>query len=246
MIRRLFRWAFYAAIFAIVLIVAGILLFDTFARSMVENRIRRETGLETKIGAVHTRLGSASIAIEGLKLYLPAQFGGSLFIDAPEIYLEIDRAALQRERLRFRLVRIHLARIHVVEDKQGRNNLQTLTSRSKISPAESHWAGFGSGPRPEFERIDMLNLTLGRAQFTSLKNPEKNRETDLATRDAIFQNVEAKDLESIIVAISLKRNAEFIVEGLWSNPVGMPGRGSGRTAKKVLESAASPVTRTAK
>lgn len=245
MIRRLFRWAFYAIVLLIVLIVAGILLMDTIARSIAENRIRRETGMDVKIGSLRIGLGSSSVTIENFKLYNTAEFGGSPFIDLPELHLEIDRDAFRANRLHFRLVRINLSQIHVVQNKDGLTNIQALRNKGKTGSEPGAKKPPGPTPHSEvaFDRIDALNLTLGKAKFTSFKYPQRNRVADLATRDEIYQHVTAKDLDSIILAIALKRSAEFLVEGFWSNPVRIVKDSSmaGQETRKVLEEVALPL-----
>jgi len=48
--KTLFRWAFRLFILLVVLVVAGILLLDTIVRAVAVNAIKRQTGLDVKIG----------------------------------------------------------------------------------------------------------------------------------------------------------------------------------------------------
>src|SRR4051812_15473543 len=98
------RWLFRLLVLVIVLVVAAVLLLDTIARAVVEARLRRQTGMEVKVGSVSVGLMSPVLTIENLKLYNTAEFGGSPFLDMPELHVEYDRGALWSRRLHCKLV----------------------------------------------------------------------------------------------------------------------------------------------
>src|SRR6185436_3175625 len=161
--RRLFRWALYAFIMVVVLIVAGVLLLDTMAKSLVESRIRAETGMDVKIGKLVIGLASPTITVEEFKLYNTSEFGGSPFVEMPELHLEYDREALYSGKLHLKLARLNLAEVYVIENKDGKSNVQELQKKqpkpSNISTNKT------SGPPLEFLGIDTLNVTISKAKF---------------------------------------------------------------------------------
>ena len=242
MIRRLFRWAFYLFLVLVILFVAGLLLMDTAARAMIENRIRSETGLEVKIDRCRVGFSRSTVTLENLKLYNPAEFGGGPWLEAPELHLELDRHALQSGKLHFRLVRLHITRLHVVERKDGETNLRHFqkTQGTDTTPALSA-ATRRSARKPQFESIDMLNLTWGRAKFTSLRDPTRSREAVLDVNQQIYTNVTEKDLEAIFIALALKKRAEFLVEGFLLNPMESGDPVPAHQTRAVLEGATTPL-----
>ncbi len=84
----LFRWLFRLLILLIVLVVAGVLLLNPIAKEITEYRIKRETGMDVKIGNLEVGILNPGVTIENLVLYNSAEFGGAPFIDLPELRVE--------------------------------------------------------------------------------------------------------------------------------------------------------------
>ncbi len=137
-IRWLIRIALALFIMCIVAIVAGILLLDTVVREVLTSRMRAATGMEVKISSVHVGLRQSVIAIEGLKLYNTPEFGGKLCLDMPELHLEYDPVALRAGTIHLPLVRLNLAEVDVVTDKQGRSNFDGIEKQNKQSKPHSN------------------------------------------------------------------------------------------------------------
>ena len=114
MIRRLIRWTVYAVILFVVLLTAGILLMDTILGQLAVRQVRRDTGMDVKIGRMEVGLFSPTITIENLKLYNTAEFGGGEFLNMPELHVEYDLAAARAGKLHLKLIRLNLAEIHVI------------------------------------------------------------------------------------------------------------------------------------
>ena len=112
--KRLIRAALYLFIILVVLVVAAVLLLNTIAKQVVESRMRAGTGMETRIGLIDIGLLSPTITIENFKLYNTPDFGGSVFIDMPELHLEYDPRAIRSGKLHFKLVRLNLAEVALV------------------------------------------------------------------------------------------------------------------------------------
>jgi hypothetical protein len=198
--RFLFRWAFRALLVFLVLLIALVLLKNELAKALAENRIRARTGLETRIHRVELGLFTPTFTVEGLKIYNPAEFGGSPLVDLPELHLEwrLKKAAFQK--LHFKLVRLHLRELNIVENKQGQNNftpfLQTLQTTS------------ASGKKINaltFAGIDTLNLSLGTLHFLNLNQPQTSRKLDLQIKNRIVTDIHSlSDLEDLILTILLQ------------------------------------------
>jgi uncharacterized protein involved in outer membrane biogenesis len=185
--RCLIRWALYLFIVLIVLVVAAVLSLNTFVKQLVESRMRASTGMDARIGLIDVGLLSPTITIENFKLYNTADFGGSLFIDMPELHLEYDPLAIGHHNLHFKLVRLDLAEVAVVQDKKGRLNVQDLQKRSRAA---------SSGKKPpgadfKFTGIDTFNLSLGKFRLSNLATG-REEEIEFGIKDQITHNVKSE------------------------------------------------------
>ncbi len=135
-------------------------------RLALETVIQRRTGWETSVGAVTLGLGDGSLRIQELRIRNPANFGGGLFLDLPELYLAYDAQAAATNALRFREVRLNLAELQVVVDARGRTNVAELQSALGALDSTSTNARVGS---VQFAGIDTLILTVGRVVFRDLR-----------------------------------------------------------------------------
>lgn len=211
MIKRLFRWALYLFIIFVVLVVAAILLLDTIAREIAQNRIRAETGMGVKIGKLSIGLLSPTVTIENFKLYNTAEFGGSQCLDIPELHVEYDVQAARAGKLHLRLVRFNMAEVDVLQDKKGRTNFDQLQKRNAAAlsgkPANAK-SGTKTRVPLEFTGIDTLNLTLQKAHFAMVEAPRQERDMNLGIKNQIFHNIKTEgDLMGLAAVISLRMGA---------------------------------------
>lgn len=190
-------------ILAIVLVVSAILLKDTVARSLAEQRIRRETGFEAKIGKLQFNLFAPTIQIDNCVLYNPAEFGGSPIMDIPDLHIEYDRQDLALGQIHLKLLRVNLRELHVVLNQAGRTNLIDLLD--KVAPEAI------GGSRPPGERdksfggIDMLNLSVGKVRYTDLRQPRRSQEIEVGMRNSIIQNIRTEqDFAGVLFKILLR------------------------------------------
>lgn len=200
-----FRWLFRLLVLLIVLLVAGVLLLDTIVREIAEYRISNATGLEVKIGSVNVGILNPRVTVEHLVLYNNADFGGSPLLDMPELHAEYVRPTLFSPNPHFRLIRFNLARLNVVEDTRGNVNLDVLQKRLQ-SPARNGSAPSQKNTAPiQFPRIDTLNLSLGRATYRSMKQPNQVDELKMDIRNQVLTNVvSGQDLAGVATAILLR------------------------------------------
>lgn len=186
-IRRFVRWIFCLFILVVVLLVAAILLLNTMAKQFVESRLRLKTGLDPRIGQVDVGLLSPSVTFENVKLYNKADFGGSLFVDMPELHLEYYPAALLAGKLHFKLVRLNLAEVSLVQDKKGQVNVQDLKKQREAASGQKPAA-----PRFKFLGIDTLNLTLGKVHLANLATG-RVQDFDFGIKDQITHDIKSEN-----------------------------------------------------
>lgn len=213
----LFKWIFRLVLLVVVLIVVLILSLDSILKAVAERRIRSETGMDVKIGKFSVGLISPVITVKDFKLYNTAEFGGTVFVDIPELHVEYDAAALAQQKLRVTLMRFNLAELSVVKNEAGRTNIFELMAKS---PAGKKTSGGAAKALHDikFTGIDVLNLSLGKVRYIDLKNPGNSRELKLNVRDNILKNVKSEsDLYGVLALIWLRNG--FTLGG---NPMSMP------------------------
>jgi hypothetical protein len=209
--RFLFRWAFRGLLLFIVLVVSFLLLKNLLAQSLAENRIASRTGLDVRIGRADLGVMTPTLTLENVRLYNSADFGGSPAIDLPELHLEWDPGELLRRKLHFRLIRVHLEAVHVVESKAGKTNtaplLDQLQDLASIDRLENRALGM------EFAGIDTLNLTLGRIHQMSMAQPDRVTRIDLDLKNEIIQDIHRIDeVPDRVMEVLLRRGIAFTQE----------------------------------
>ncbi len=197
---RLIKWLFILLFVAVTLIVGLLLSKDAIAKAAAEQQIRAQTGMDVKIGRFSIGLLSPVVTIENFKLYNTPEFGGTPFLDIPELHIEFDRGALAQRKLHITLLRLNLAELTVVRSDAGRTNI--------ISPAKQR-APIASGTKPaeaiEFTGVDVANLSLGKVQFIDLKNLRNNRELNAHLQNQVFRNVKTTgDLYGVLILLWLR------------------------------------------
>ena len=223
--RWLFRWLFRLLILLVVLVVAAFLLLDTIAREIMQHRIERATGLEAKIGHMRVGIFEPRMTIENLVIYNNADFGGSPMIDVPELHVEYSRSPLFYSNYHFKLVRLNLARLNVVEDKQGIKNLDVLEKHSKKNDKANEESSDDKtkDDKKSFRKIDTLNLSLGSATHLDLRNPGKMEELPVEVRNQIYTDIESdRQLNYILTAILISRHNMWGGDGQhWLDVLGL-------------------------
>jgi hypothetical protein len=199
--RFLVRWAFRLFILLLVMAVALVLLKDVLAKAAAEHQIRSRSGLEVKIGSLELGLSAPTLTVEDMKIFNPAEFGGSPLLDIPDLHIEYDLRALAGRQIHLRLVRLALTEVNIVEAKDGRTNivlgLDTFTSGRPGANAFFGW---------DFAGIDTLNLSVGKVKYTSLRRPENATDVVVGLRNEVYTNVKSLAELQNLVTRTLFRN----------------------------------------
>ena len=208
--KKLFKWLFRLALVLVLLIVLLILFRNPIAKALVERRIRQQTGLPVKIGKLSLGLKRPTLSIENFKLGNSPGFGGSTFIAIPLLRVQYDLPALRARKIHLNTVLLNLGELHIVQNKDGKTNLQAAQERGK----EKSSSGSG-GTTAEFDGIDTLTLTVGRLKFTSAQNEARNEEAYVGYKNETVKNVRSfKDLEPLITRIRLEKKLQFLSDDL--------------------------------
>ena len=210
MIKWLLKWLFRLFLLAVVLVIALLLSYNSILRAVVEHRIRAQTGMDAEIGKFSVGLLEPTVEIQNLRLYNPPAFGGTPFLNIPEIHVEYDRAALARREIHVTLMRFNLGELEIVRNEAGRTNIFSLGS-----PAAGRKTGHG--PRSfkqqtgyDFTSVDVLNVSVGTLKFIDLKNQRNNRTQKVDIENWPLRNVKSpNDLIPLMVFVELRSNYFF-------------------------------------
>jgi hypothetical protein len=157
------------------------------------------------------------ITIKDFKIHNPPDFGGTPFLNIPEIHVEYDRDALRNGQIHVTLMRFNLGELDIVKNEAGQTNLFSL---GVTLPAKGAKAGgkemeeLKQRTGLEFAGIDVLNVSVGEARFIDLKNPNNNREQKIGIDNLVIKNVKSPtDLAGLAVLVAL-RGGDFFTEVL--------------------------------
>ena len=247
--KRVLRWCIYVLVALIALLVILILSIDTVARNVAEKRITAETGMETHIGSFHLSLRDRSVRIEGLRIMNSAEFGGDTFVHIPELYVEVDPEALREQnKVHMKTVRVNVAEMHVVENKDGKKNTDVFQKHGETSPKEpsskpKQDQTKNSPAQVEFGGIDLLDVSLGHVKYTNERYPVQSFDRDIGITNRVFTNLKTqKELQTASVILAMQAGLNLFSQGKLSNPVELLKKGSsaGKEAGSVLKSLAAP------
>lgn len=233
MVKFIVRWAFRLFILLVVLGIGLLLLKDTLLKALLEHRLRKETGLDATIARVEARLGAPTITIEGLKIHNSAEFGGSLFVELPELHAEYDFAALRDHRLRLKLLRVDVAELNLVRNQAGKTNYMELGTRVE----DNINAGKSVGVPLLFDGVETLNVSFGKLRLTDLGDPSKNRDIEVNLRNEIANDVHTQeDLMALAIRVVLRNGFNLIAD-----PSGTGKTLTPRTGTNNLDTTSLPI-----
>lgn len=222
-IKFVFRWAFRLVLLALVLGIGLLLLKDNIARSVTEERVRQETGFDVKIGKLEMSLFGPRIRLENVVLYNPAEYGGSVFMDIPDLHIEYEREKLALGKVRLKLLRLDVRELHIVENQEGRTNLIDI-----LYKAAPEMLGLPSSNRDiyRFGGIDTLNLSVGTVRYSNLRLPKRNQVIQLGLRNELMHNVQSEeDVAAVLFKVLLRAGIPFYADnGIPSNSSQKPQR----------------------
>jgi hypothetical protein len=183
------------------LLLVGLLSFDWIVKRTIQSRINASGVAEVEIGSLNIGLLRPFLEVRDLKVYGQSQFGGVQLLDMPELRVEYDREALNRQELKLRLVRIRLNELTLMDGFAGgqtnmfqrmqgyselvvayTNRVSELTNRVDLDRAQR----VGNAT---FRGIDRLELTLVRVRFVDVKDPLSEKVAALNINRRVMTNI---------------------------------------------------------
>jgi uncharacterized protein involved in outer membrane biogenesis len=240
--KRIFKWLLGLFLAAVLLVVVGVIVlllsYNSILRVEIERQIRAQTGMDADIGSLKIGLISPTVEIQNLKIHNSRDFGGTPFLDIPEIHVEYDRAALARHEIHLTLLRFNLGELDIVKNQAGQTNIflpgikspapkssssggNAMANTNTFPPGtESPVQKSGGGGNPlanfqkqsgfDFTGIDMLNVSIGRVKYIDLNNQQNNREQTIGIENCVIPNVKSQtDLMGLAADIALHSNGFF-------------------------------------
>jgi uncharacterized protein involved in outer membrane biogenesis len=205
MIKWVFKWLLRLFVLAIVLVVVFFLSLDSILRLVMENRIHAQTGMDAEIGRFKLGLAEPTITITDFKLYNPPDFGGTLFLDIPEIHVEYDRLALARREIHVTLLRFNLGELDIVKNEAGQTNIFSIATPPSAKKSGAREKSFAGQTGYTFGGIDTLNVSVGTAKYIDLKDQKNNREQKIGIENCIMKNVKSPtDLAGLALLVALR------------------------------------------
>lgn len=213
-IKFLFKLVLRGLLVLLVLAAVAFLSWDWIVKKVAEKRIQSVTGMETHFDKFFVGVTKPVIHIENFRLYNPAEFGGAPLVDLPELHLEYDAAALRAGKVHIKLLRVNLAEVNLVRSVDGRTNINVLRDRFEAQKTAATKAAEGGGKGGKllgFDRIETLNITLGRLRYLDMAHPEAARDVDFGVRNQVFSNVKSQeDLYGMAFVLLLKCGPELL------------------------------------
>ena len=218
--KALLKWFCGLVLLVVVLAVVFLLSLDTIVRVVAEQRIRAQTGMDVEIGKFHLGLLEPVVTINDLKIHNPPSFGGTPFLNIPEIHVEYDRAALAKKQIHITLMRFNLGELDIVRNEAGQTNLFSLgvalPKQGAANSGNQSLKAFKQQTGLDFKGIDALNVSVGTARYIDLKEPRNSREQKIGIDNLVMKNVKTPaDLAGLAVLVAL-RGGDFFTGVLGS------------------------------
>lgn len=207
MMKWLLKWLFRLFLLVVVLAVILLLSLNSILRAVAEHRIRAQTGMDAEIGTFSVSLVEPTVEIQNFRLYNPPNFGGTPFLNIPEIHVEYDRAALGRHEVHITLMRFNLGELDIVKSEAGQTNIFVLgvTLPTRAAKGGGGAARFKRQTGYDFKSIDVLNVSIGTVKFIDLKDQRNNREQTIGIQNLVIKNVKSEtDLAGLAVLVALR------------------------------------------
>jgi hypothetical protein len=213
-LKFIFKWLLRLFLLAVVLAVIFFLSLDSILRVVIQHNIRKQTGMDAEIGKFYFGLTRPVVEIKDLQLFNPAEFGGTPFLNIPEIHVEYDRAALRQNQIHITLLRFNLGELDIVKSQDGQTNifvfgLQVPKKEAAAKSGGADLAEFKKQTGMDFKGIDCLNVSVGKFRYLDLQDQNNNQEQKIGIENCVITNVtSAADLVGLGVFVGL-RSGDF-------------------------------------
>ena len=165
------------------------------------------------------------IDIEELKLYNPKGFEDPVMVDIPQVYVNYRMGAFFKKEVYLEEVRLHLKEFVVVKNKEGKLNLDSLTSIGAAKEAKEGaeekketTKDKSKAPLPKI-KIDLLKLKIDKVYYKDYSQGDTPtvKEFDVNI-DATYENI--TDPQALVNIIVIKALANTTISSLTNFDLG--------------------------
>jgi uncharacterized protein involved in outer membrane biogenesis len=162
---KFFKFLSIVFLFVIVMLGAIFIFRDQVVKFTVSAGVRKITGLKLDIDSLSAGIPKTIISIQGMQLYNPKGYEDKLMVDIPEIYVDYDLAAILKNDIHLKEVRIDLREIVVVKQSNGEMNIDSLKVVKSAETEEAAVKKENQEKKKTNFRIDHLKLKIGRVLY---------------------------------------------------------------------------------
>lgn len=209
---RWLRRAFWVLGTAVVFIVLAAVTRSLWLKPLVVRNIEVETGLRVELDSFGCSLNLSSFQMRGLRLFQPAEFGGGLMADIPEIAVDLDTDLAARGKLHLRHLKLSLTRLNIVKNAAGQVSIQEFEKRLRERwqvRNELQW---------EYAGIDRLELSLRKVSYTDLRSTNAPIAVDLAIEEKQVDTLKTQEQFGRWFGGLLLKLLMQVSFGQWSEP----------------------------
>jgi len=217
-----------AALFVLFLAVGGASFFlfkHWIVKEVFASTVRTLTGFGTTIQDLQLDFIKGRFRLEGLLLMNPPSTGftGEIFAEAPEIYLEIDLAALfKKEKIHIRELKLDIDQLNIEKNGLGVSNISLLNPVKKAEREEKRGRTDRPGKKMPFQ-LDRLELTLRRISYHDRSGiVPKKLAVDMHINRQVFEGI--RDPKAIINIIVMKVISAAPFGNLGIDPAAIKGQ----------------------
>ena len=212
-VKKFVKWLAGLVAFLVICIVALVLAKDYIARRFFIAMVEQKTGYAATVDTFKVGLLTPTLHILGLKLNYPADKGGRVLMDSPEIFVEYDRDAAKRNEIHLKQLRWNIREIGVEDsNSSGMEGLVAQASAlmaptNQVAPdPKSPIVQSPAGPAGvNFTGIDTLDFSLGTVHFRNPKNALGNRDMAIDLQNRKLTNVVSyMDLSPLAIELIIK------------------------------------------
>lgn len=192
-------------VFIVVLISVVIWKMDYLMGRALTVALAQQTGARVELGEFHLHMQDSSVEIRDLKLFDPPGYRDTPWFDLPELFLAVQKTPTATNgAVRWREIRVNLADLALVVNKEGRTNLVDIGERA-TGPGFDPSSLTNLSSNLQFGGIDRLVLSLGKLEYVDLRNASANQEIRFGMTNRVYTNLNTTaDLQPIAMEVIVR------------------------------------------
>ena len=194
-----------AAVFGTLAILAFVYREELIRRVAIW-QMESKLGMPARLDKLEMGAQRPVIRVENFALTNTSDFGSEVFIHVPELHFEIDPHALNKRELRLKEVRLNLAELNIVRDKQGRTNLMEVFKKLEDEVSQGRKKQSRTKEADiKFGGIEKLTVSLGEVRYTDMADPRRNQTFRFGITNHVATNIkDEQELQAVLATLLIK------------------------------------------